>query len=81
MLPQPFPIPTFCQDAQTLLQSKAVLTNTDRVYVVQTLAMLLMTYVQRPSLSQCQIVAKALVDKCPFLKDDEGDGDVSRIMY
>ena len=63
-----------------VLESKAVLTNTDRVYVVQTQATLLMTYVQQPSLSQCQTVAKAFIDKYPYLKDDEGDGDVSRIM-
>ena len=40
-----------------------------------------MTYMQQPYLSQCQTVAKALVDKYPYLKNNEGDGDVSRIMY
>lgn len=44
--------------------------------MVQTLATILMTYVQRPSLKQCGIVAKSLVDLHSFLKDDEGDGEV-----
>ena len=45
--------------------------------MVQTLATMLMTYVQRPSLQQCGIVAKALIGKYEFLRDDEGDGEVS----
>ena len=44
---------------------------------MQTLATLLMTYVQWPSLRECGLVAKALVGKCEFLKDDVGDGEVS----
>lgn len=48
--------------------------------MVQTLAAILMTYVQRPSLKQCGIVAKSLVDLHNFLKDDEGDGEV-RIAF
>ena len=44
---------------------------------MQTLATVLMTHVQRPSLKDCGLVAKALVDKREFLKDDEGDGEVS----
>lgn len=44
--------------------------------MVQTLATILMTYVQRPSLKQCGIVAKSLVDLHNFLRDDEGDGEV-----
>ena len=52
--------------------------DTDRKYVVQTLATMLMTHVQRPSLHQCGVVAKAFVEKYEFLKDDEGDGEVSK---
>lgn len=40
--------------------------------MVQTLATMLMTHVQRPSLQHCRIVAKA--------KDDEGDGEVRKLM-
>ncbi len=78
-LPKPFPIPKFRQKTETNLESK-LLTDTDRRYIVQTLATMLMTYVQRPSLHQCGIVAQALVGKYPFIKDDEGDGEVSNIV-
>lgn len=41
-----------------------------------------MTHVQQPSLKQCGVVAKALVDTYRFLRDDEGDGEVRvRYMY
>ena len=40
-----------------------------------------MTHVQRPSLKDCGLVAKALVEKCDFLKDDEGDGEVIEQQY
>lgn len=47
---------------------------------MQTLATMLMTYVQRPSLNDCGIVAKSLLQTYPFLKDDTGsdgeDGEV-----
>ena len=49
--------------------------------MVQTLATILMTYAQHPSLKQCGVVAKALVDTYTFLKDDEGDGEVSAIVH
>lgn len=45
--------------------------------VVQTLATMLMTHVQRPSLSDCNLVTKSLVDKYTFLKDSEGSGQVN----
>ena len=75
-LPKPFPIPKFRSRTDANLQNK-VLTDTDRKHVIQTLATILMTHVQRPSLKQCGVVAKALVDTYHFLKDDEGDGEVS----
>ena len=37
--------------------------------MVQTIATVLMTYVQRPSLDHCNAVANSVVDKYPFLKD------------
>ena len=35
-----------------------------------------MTHVLKPSLKHARVVAKALVEAHPFLKDDEGDGEV-----
>lgn len=75
-LPRPFPIPKFRPNTEANMQKK-VLTDTDRKYMVQTLATMLMTYIQRPSMHQCGVVAKALVDMYGFLKDDHGDGEVS----
>ena len=45
--------------------------------MVQTLATMLMTYVQRPSLQHCGTVAQSLIENYDFLKDDDGDGEVS----
>lgn len=44
--------------------------------MVQTLATMLMTFVSRPTLKDCGIVAQALISKYEFLKDDVGDGEV-----
>lgn len=55
---------------------KKVLTDGDRKYIVQVLATMMMTHVQKPSLSECGEVAKSLVSEFTFLKDDEGDGEV-----
>ena len=38
-----------------------------------------MSYVSQPSLRECQEVAKALMERYPFLKDTEGDGEVSAL--
>ena len=46
---------------------------------MQTMATILMTYIQKPSLHYCGVVARALTEKYDFLKDDEGDGEVSLI--
>ena len=40
---------------------------------------MLMTHVQRPSLTQCGTVARALVGKYEYLKDGEGDGEVRKL--
>ena len=76
-IPKPFPIPTFRSTTEKNFHNK-LLTDCDRKYVVQTLATVLMTHVQRPSLSDCDIVAKALVHKFSFLNDVEGSGQVRR---
>lgn len=44
--------------------------------MVQTLATMLMTHVQKPTFKDCSTVAKSLIMKHQFLKDDEGDGQV-----
>lgn len=75
-IPQPFPIPKFRQGTQENLRKK-ILTDSDRKYIVQTLATVMMTYTTKPTMHQCSEVAKALVEQYQFLKDDEGDGEVS----
>ena len=73
--PHPFPIPTFRPStAESLL--KKVLTDADRKYMVRTLSTILMTYVTRPGMEDCNIVAKALVHEWKFLNDGEGEGQV-----
>ncbi len=42
------------------------------------LATMLMTYIPKPSLADCCIVAKSLITEYPFLSDTEGDGEVSK---
>ena len=78
-LPKPFLIPKFRPNTEANLNSE-ILTDSDRMYIVQTLATMLMTHVQRPSLSQCGIVGKALVEKYKYLKDGEGDGEVRKLI-
>lgn len=78
VLPNPFPIPKFRPATEKNFLDKG-LNDIDRKYVVQTMATMLMTYIQKPSLSECSIVAKSLIKKYEFLKDDEGDGEVSFI--
>lgn len=75
LLSVPFTIPKFRASTEANLASK-LLTDTDRKYVVQTLATVLMTKIQRPSMKDCQVVAQSLTAAHPFLKDDEGDGEV-----
>ena len=67
--PNPFPVPTFRRSTEANLESK-VLTESDQKYVVQTLATMLMSYVQRPSLKLCLVVSRALHEKFRFLGDE-----------
>lgn len=67
-VPDPFPIPTFKEEVEISLGKKKVCTD-DRKYIVRVLATVLLTHVQKPSMRQCEIVAKALVRKFPFLKE------------
>ena len=57
----------FKQDVEDSLARK--LANDDRKYMCRVLATVLQTYVQRPSVAHCEVVAKALVRKFPFLKE------------
>lgn len=75
-LPNPFPIPKFRVSTMQNFQNQ-LLTGQDRKYVVQTLVTVMMTHVQRPTLSECGIVAKSLIEKYNFLSDEEGTGEVS----
>ena len=57
------------------------MTDTERVYIVQVLANMLLTYKQRPSLSDCDSVAKAMIKSYPFLADAEGTTQVLLLLF
>ena len=44
--------------------------------MVQTVATVLMTYKQKPSLAECGKVARAMISKYPFLADSDSTGEV-----
>lgn len=67
-VPEPFPIPVFRESTETNLSNKR-LSNDDRKYMVRVLATMLTTYVQRPTMKDCEIVAKSLLCKFGFLKE------------
>ena len=66
--PDPFPVPMFKQDVEESLAEKKF-TDDDRKYKCCVLGTVLQTYVQRPSIKHCEIVAKAVVRKFPFIKE------------
>ena len=74
-IPDPFIIPTFRHMTEENL-SKKILEDGDRKYMVQTMATLLMTHKQRPTLSECGKVATALIKTYPFLADSDSSGEV-----
>ena len=76
MLPNPFPVPIFRSSTETNLEGE-VLTDSDRKYMVQTLATMLMSYVQRPSLKDSLVVSKALHAKFKFLGDESSEVNYS----
>lgn len=79
MLPNPYPIPSFRGETETNLAND-ILTDSDRKYMVKTLATMLMTYIQRPSLSNCLVVSKALHKKFTFLGDEDSEVMLIRSM-
>ena len=68
-MPDPFVIPNFRQATESNLERR-ILKNHDRRYMVRTLAPLLMSHIQSPSVNYCMTVSKALHEKFPFLKED-----------
>ena len=58
----------FKEEVETSLSHRK-LCDDDRKYIVRVLATVLLTYIQKPSMRQCEVVAKALVRKFPFLKE------------
>ena len=79
-LPDPFPTSKFRPETTENFSNK-ILLDRDRKYVVQTLATMLMTFVSKPSLTQCGKVAETLVSRYDFLRDDCGEGEVSALSY
>ncbi len=75
-LPVPFPIPMFRHSTEENLTKHRLLSE-DRKYMVQVLATVLMTYVQKPSKYQCSLVAKSLLQKLTFLKEGDEEAEVS----
>ena len=67
-VPDPFPVPMLKEDVEKSLSQKKLCAD-DRKYIVRVLATVLLTHVQKPSMRQCEVVAKALVRKFPFLKE------------
>jgi len=70
--PQPFVIPAFRHATENNLK-EGILKDSDRRYMVQTLATLAMSYVPSPSCQDCLTVSKALHAKFPFLKEDDSE--------
>ena len=67
-MPDPFPIPMLKMDVEKSLSEKKLCAD-DRKYIVHVLATVLLTHVQRPSKRQCEVVARSLLRKFPFLKE------------
>lgn len=67
-VPDPFPIPTFRDSTESNLAEGKV-ANDDRKYMVRVLATMLCTYVQKPRMNDCSIVAASLLRKYSFLKE------------
>ena len=67
-LPDPFPIPHFRDHTQKKLENKQF-DSDDRKYMVRVLATMLLAHVSRPTMKECEHVARALVQKYPFLDE------------
>lgn len=80
VLPNPYPVPIFRSSTEVNL-GKDILIDPDRKYMVQTLATMLMSYVQRPSLKDCLVVAKALHAKFKFLGDESSEVKLLILLF
>ena len=80
VLPNPYPVPIFRNSTEVNL-GKDILIDPDRKYMVQTLATMLMSYVQRPSLKDCLVVAKALHAKFKFLGDESSEVKLLILLF
>ena len=80
VLPNPYPVPIFRSSTEVNL-GKDLLIDPDRKYMVQTLATMLMSYVQRPSLKDCLVVAKALHAKFTFLGDESSEVKLLILLF
>lgn len=63
-----FPIPVFRPSTEENLANKKI-ADDDRKYIVRVLATMLLSYVQRPRMDDCDIVARSLLRKFSFLKE------------
>lgn len=58
----------FKMDVEKSMSEKKLCAD-DRKYIVRVLATVLLTHIQRPSKRHCEVVAKSLIRKFPFLKE------------
>ena len=79
-VPIDFPIPTFRPSTEESLE-KERLADDDRKYIVRVLATVLTTYVQRPRMKDCEIVAKALLRKYSFLMESVSTAVICQVSH
>lgn len=70
----------FRVETEVRLKKKSC-TEQDRKYMVQTLTTVMMTYVQRPSLNDCQVVSAALHKKFKFLGGESSEVNKLPFLY
>lgn len=62
----------FRVETEARLKRKFI-TEQDRKYMIQTLATVMMTHVQKPSLADCQVVSMAVHKKFKFLGGESSE--------
>ena len=71
-----FPMPKFRPATEKNLRAKLIV-DKDRKYIIRTMATIVMSFIDRPTMADCAVAAKALVTKYPFLQDRHGKPHVS----
>ena len=71
-------MPIFRHETQKNLRAE-ILTEQDRRYIVRTLATMLLASIPCPTMSDCAIPAKTIVQTYPFLADTSVDGRESHV--